>query len=477
MIGTADTTTDPYDYLEQLKQANRTWAQCLCEFIDNALDAGARNVTIARDGRWLEVSDDGAGIVDMQKALEWGKRGSSGKGTPGKASKFGIGLKHSAVWLGKKLKIDSRSETKESICRINWEMTPPGTPVEFETFANNGGRTGTTLRVELWDGRVMPQVDKQLGVLYMHAIRGGLSISVKRNGKATKVQPPTLPRFAEQLEDTIVAWGRRVHLVAGVMEQDVSSAVSGLMVCGYDKTILQSVNGFGAGDTSRFLAIATIDVAEWPVSTTKDDITDAGALDALTDAVESRCADLLQKAEQATRAIDVPFSTANKNLANMFSKGKDGGEEEKGLRDKRNKTKQGTQYETGRGGKHRNFERSEFRKANNSRGVSGRVAPIDGLKLAKAKFEAGSPMQKVDAKKGIVVLNEDHPATAALIRMGEKNPSILELRAIEAFVYEWANSAPADRAQLDMFEAGDRQRTHEGLLAHWLEVWAENREG
>jgi hypothetical protein len=99
---------------------NVGWRVSLCELIDNALDAGAKNVAITIDSAstTVEIADDGCGCDDLTRILKQGERLDH---ATTKSGHYGIGAKKAALYFWGTLHVTSVCKGVSRSASVCWD--------------------------------------------------------------------------------------------------------------------------------------------------------------------------------------------------------------------------------------------------------------------------------------------------------------------------------------------------------------------
>lgn len=185
-------------FIEPIRDAGyKCPAAALAELVDNALEAGARNVRIEVEGpnpSWqIRVVDDGAGMPPavMQVALQFG--GSTRFNSRSGAGRYGMGLPCSTASLARRIDVYSWTKTGQTwwtyldldqIARGELVGIPAPTPVEMLTAPRNVP-TGTIVALTECDrlgyrraASLESHLHRELGRIFRRVVLGGLQLSV-----------------------------------------------------------------------------------------------------------------------------------------------------------------------------------------------------------------------------------------------------------------------------------------------------------
>lgn len=140
--------------------SNLPWWKGLAELIDNAIDAGAKQVKIAVKDRVLTVSDDGRGAADIMALFKLGKHQEH---DPEKSviGVYGVGAKD--AWLAcademtvttvhAGMKATHTVDVKKWAASEDWDVGDP-------TIEPTSEPSGTTIRLPLRPKKNVPSID------------------------------------------------------------------------------------------------------------------------------------------------------------------------------------------------------------------------------------------------------------------------------------------------------------------------------
>ena len=164
------TVTDRF-VTDTIKGSGFTFNQTICEFTDNALDAGAKNITIEatklEDGSYnIRIEDDGAGIPKEKIAAVLSElgHGSSDDYNSGSISNYGVGMKFAIINLVSKgtAIIESRRDGWKST--VGFQVGEKQAFLTEPTFVKDDGKPGTTI--------YLPSVTNNRSKITSHQITG-----------------------------------------------------------------------------------------------------------------------------------------------------------------------------------------------------------------------------------------------------------------------------------------------------------------
>jgi len=266
--------------LNAYANANLKWATVLGEWIDNALDAGARTISVEfmKDG--VRVSDDGGGCenpVDMVRLGAHTRQASTRLG------RYGIGGKDAALWVGG---IDStiRIHTvHHGIARnlaVSWKRYGKGWQLEDPDVSDaKPGETGTNFIISPTKrpphGQDWKNLLAELGYLYSPAIQHGRQIKFKRALRRSEWEPlvrwePPMLRNIIDARITVGVHGARVY--CGIVQEGQPNPHGGFTYLHEWRVIeAASANGCGEFGTAHVCGVVDLD-ATWSLNKNKDGV-------------------------------------------------------------------------------------------------------------------------------------------------------------------------------------------------------------
>lgn len=194
-------TTDRF-ITDAIRGAGFTFNQTICEFTDNAIDAGAKCITVEasqdKDGYSIRITDDGRGIPKdkIVGVLSELGHGSSDDYRSDSISNYGVGMKYAIINLCEKgtAIIESRRDGWKSTIGFCVDGRPHLTDPKFE---REEGDSYTSIflpsvsnnRSKITSNQITA-LAKHFGAIYYPHIHDGAKLSIKLiNGmKATEVE-------------------------------------------------------------------------------------------------------------------------------------------------------------------------------------------------------------------------------------------------------------------------------------------------
>ncbi len=204
----------------------------ICELVDNALDADAMHVWIELGRRSVTVSDDGAGMEDINDAIRFGK-GTKMARRGGVLGRYGVGMTDALCKLAPRAEIETLRAGGLRRLRVDWEeclrnghfpFIDDRKPRRVEQLALFDELTVTTgTRVRAYGQAPGVQLDKLRRLLterYTPGIWEGREIFVRREGRewlaVEDMNPGTLDEVIEydgEIE------GMSYHVYGGLMRE------------------------------------------------------------------------------------------------------------------------------------------------------------------------------------------------------------------------------------------------------------------
>ena len=296
-------TPDPR-YLTALVNQNLSWREALGELMDNSFDARATRVEIDFASKTLTVRDDGDGSEDVAAMLTLGSHAGTAHT---KLGRFGVGLKDAAVWLASSLDISTVRMGQLRVCKIDWDLLLRAAtwdvpdPVMEPTQSVNG--TTLTFRGVRRAHPPFESLIDALGFTFMPALRSGKQIVVRHGGRQTVCKPYELPPLESIVEDVFDVRGKSVRLRAGIVKSGSKNQHPGFIFVHAFRVIEESSLGANGYSTSQVTGIVELD-RKWDLGKNKSKLTDVDA-EALGEAIYARCREMLEKASQRARNIEL----------------------------------------------------------------------------------------------------------------------------------------------------------------------------
>lgn len=436
--------------IQSLASQNLTYVKALCEFIDNALDAGATTVTIEfgkpnKEGALLVlISDNGEGCKSLIPLIRLGNHESHGKKRD-VLGRYGIGAKDAMLWLGG---VDS-SVTVQSVyggvfrkLQLRWmdlcrseSWTVKVNDIMQPERPAGPGEIGTQITVapvirRVPDGKDWDRLLSTLGYLYTPAIKGGKQIVVY-NGRKGHLRTPLTRWTRPELEpgfvnETINVNGKQARVHVGIVQEKTLNDRPGITYF-HGFRVIQSASSKGCGPYGIRRICGFVELSkEWTLNKNKDGV--AKDEQALYDAVFDVCKTIFEKAECITQQLEssVMINRIESLINDVLTPPNTKAKRERG-------SSHGSKKPTGNGSKHNNATKTQS-GTTFTKGLRGsiRFEMIEWPDSQKiGQFENG----------GSVLVNKSHPAVHAMI--DARNWMGLAQVAI-ALIGSWYSLHPTD---------------------------------
>jgi hypothetical protein len=279
--------------------------RCLCELMDNALGAGARNIVIVitKRSQRLTVSDDGRGCADL-KAMH--KPGLKDKHPDDRAAKFGIGAKLAQIRLsqGGRVVVVSHTDERSSRFEIDWGQCIAEDKIrilEYDTGPRLPGTSrGTSITIHnlrrLPSGKDLERLLRDLSWIYSNALRDGCKIRFEIEGRTYDLRPYEHPPFEREIEGIRVVDGHEIRYRGGLVKAGVPNPFPGWCPFFGYRTIGRFMEPAGDSPNSQLYFEVTLP-RTWPnINPTKDDF--AEPPDDLWEALGEACREIIEAASQ-----------------------------------------------------------------------------------------------------------------------------------------------------------------------------------
>lgn len=253
--------------MRYLTYTNKT---AIADIVDNSFDAGADNVDISLNDKFITITDDGCGMTPevMSEAIKFGSDTDKDQNCLGK---FGMGLSTASVSMARKLEVTSRdlyadkaSKAVLSIDYINktndWKGLVDAVDEADEKLLAEKGH-GTIVRLSQLD-KVEPGLEatlkKHLRLVFRNFLAAGKTITINGEG-LTPIDPLSrdLDDTEIMLEDDVEIDGEKVHIVVAHIATDKSDSASKYSDANHLK-IGQSTQGFYVVRNNREIAEAQL---------------------------------------------------------------------------------------------------------------------------------------------------------------------------------------------------------------------------
>jgi hypothetical protein len=449
------------DLLFALSRANLKWAHVLGEWIDNAFDADAQNISFefgSQPEKFLRIIDDGKGCKDPREMVRLGAHAQH-KST--RLGRYGIGGKDAALWVGEmqsmirirtfkdRIRRDFRVRWKD-YAATNWHVNSP-----VESPAEPPEK-GTTIIIEprakdAPAGIYWANLLEELGYLYAPAIAEGRQIKLKRirahEWDIVKRWEP--PKFqGEYIDKVINVEGRQARVYVGVVEEGCKNDRSGFTYHHEWRVIEKaSSNGCGPYNPANICGFVKLIDQTWPLTKNKDGVS-GDIAELLYQAVEEVSRPALERGEKLAKKLvsshfeKIVDDQLNELIDKPDSKGK--------RKRKRRADSKPPGNPTGMGSKH---EQSE----NEQPGDSFKSKKGSGFSITYSTLGK----ELVGQIKGqFIILNKDNPVIAQCYR--ESNAAAIVVAA--CFVVAANHCILDENGQPHLFKEAE----FNGLAAKYL---------
>ncbi|HEY6371266.1 MAG TPA: ATP-binding protein [Candidatus Sulfotelmatobacter sp.] len=303
-----DITPDT-DVLESDRSKNIPMDWAMAELFDNSFDKLAKLISVTSGSDFIEITDDGDGVNDLQAMITRGRRVATAQKRLGRHA---VGLKNTATWMSGAMIIDTRHANMRKTAEVNWfaiqashswRIFLPEPRVEH-------GDSFTAIRfADLFKGRLKAYESvvtrRKLGHIYRPALLQGRKIMLD----GVELQPSRMPHFQNKprkFEDYFD--GKHFRLTIGIRAEDDTSKLTGIDVAYLYRIITASdTSGFDRYAAQRvygYLELLT-DGEDWSLPDYKNDFFER---EDLYDYIFPRIEDLLQEAATAERHVEIEGS-------------------------------------------------------------------------------------------------------------------------------------------------------------------------
>lgn len=194
------------------------------EWVDNSLDAKSRLVMVTRNKDFVEIRDDGQGCADPQAILKLSRSYIHGNGS--RSGMFGMGGKIASLRAsqGQRTYVETIHEGQIHRLEANWRLMMERDSWSFGTtkpIAAKNGQTGTTIINDGPDGPITfpgaERISERLGFDYMDAIKSGVLIVLKIDGKRYEIKPYRIPKFSQECDFSFDYDGYKIEGMCGIV--------------------------------------------------------------------------------------------------------------------------------------------------------------------------------------------------------------------------------------------------------------------
>lgn len=249
--------TPSVDELLSKRNSEMTAVQCFAEFIDNSIDADARNIEVIVDSerKVACVTDDGNGMPSAAAALQSGRHVRSGSSHG--SSRYGVGMKDAGWRLGSAFTVasvkdglwtKSTADCDQIMRRGKWVVTER----QGRTSSRQNGTKVTVKNFDFqWSTNSPTLLRTGLEKLYADAIRSCVRISV--NGVDLVAQDA--PRLRIERTEEVEIDGKRFLVRGGILSHGQDAVSNGVTIRLPFRVICWGERaGFDGYDVSEFWA-------------------------------------------------------------------------------------------------------------------------------------------------------------------------------------------------------------------------------
>ena len=284
---------------------NVGWRVSLCELIDNALDAGAKNVAITIDSAstTVEIADDGCGCDDLTRILKQGERLDH---ATTKSGHYGIGAKKAALYFWGTLHVTSVCKGVSRSASVCWDDV-----VASNRFAAKGepecatrSPSGTVIRIvghkRVRNTPSRTDLERFLSQRFWPASERGQRIFGMINGAPFEVDDHPFPAVQDAIEFEGQVAGMAYSGWAGLAV--AANPNSGLTLVKAHRVVRHSWNdAFGDKNPSRIFGVVMLEDRGWKLTSVKDDIEEHG--EELGRQVVEKIASLVDRSDELSRNL------------------------------------------------------------------------------------------------------------------------------------------------------------------------------
>jgi anti-sigma regulatory factor (Ser/Thr protein kinase) len=297
---------------------NIGWSAALSELIDNALDAGARNVSITIDSASasLEIADDGAGCDDLTRILKQGERLDH---STTRSGHYGIGAKKAALYFWGTLSVTSTSGGITRSAALRWDDVVASNRFSAMSLPDEktGAQSGTIIKItghnRVRNTPSRPALVQFLSQNFWPAAQNGVRIFGQVNGAPFEVDEHPFPTVqdVEDFEGEIE--GKRYSGWAGLAVG--ANAKPGLALVKAHRVVCHSWNdGFEDKNISRLFGVVMLEDRRWRLTSIKNGIEEHG--EELGREIAAKLASLAVRSDELSR--DLFLDSISEDLSAML---------------------------------------------------------------------------------------------------------------------------------------------------------------
>lgn len=272
------------------------------EAIDNALDAGARRISLTISENEIRVRDDGRGI-DREHMPSLFTLGLHMDMPTSRLGRYGVGIKIQALRAGDGLEIRTVCAEGATVAKVNWRalLSSRQWKIPAPRWMPVVVGTPTMTEIVVSDLRDAPKATQEafrleIALRFHPALAEGAQISV--NG--VRVEPIPEPDMDDVIDERLSISDRsHVHIRAGLLTADSQLR---LVHIGFEHRVLMPGVRFGCGTYSGVSKIfARVQLSgDWRLGQFKDQLTDEGERRVLEAVIEDTLRPLLEKCQAAS---------------------------------------------------------------------------------------------------------------------------------------------------------------------------------
>lgn len=312
--------------LRGIANENHDIATMFAEVIDNALDAGSKNVSIEigkqKDGRpeSLLISDDGSGLEDLTKMVRLGDHDDHDTTEIGM---WGVGGSIAMIWLGgedSSVQIESNHRGKNRTLYVNWiECGNNKWNIKdgWETPAKAVDvPSGTNIMIRpvarrMPEGARFDALLEKLGYLYWPALKAhGIKIEIGNNKHRQRVVCWKAPEITDVVDAQIDVCGKKATIHVGIIKAGEETNRRGISIVRKHR-VVEKNGGLGCGGLPYTNISGYVNLSkEWTLAKHKDKVTDEHR-DELGDAIFEKIREIVEKAASRTEELELDALNAN----------------------------------------------------------------------------------------------------------------------------------------------------------------------
>lgn len=286
----------------------------VCELVDNALDASAQRVWIELGRRSITVTDDGAGMEDINDAVRFGK-GTKMQRRGGVLGRYGVGMTDALCKLGPRAEIATLHEGGLRRLSVDWEeclrnghfpYLDESRPRKTGKFLVGGGlevASGTRVAVlGQAPGLQLEKLRRLLTERYTPGIWQGRELFLRREGKDwLTIEDMDPGPLVDTLEYDGEVEGLSYHVYGGLMTR--RNVVYNRAFIGYSYRFIEDTTELFKGVSTAHLQVFLGEAWKECLGTHKNRL--ERHREVLFDDIRSRAKDWLTAAAQKSEALQL----------------------------------------------------------------------------------------------------------------------------------------------------------------------------